>query len=104
MRDIGKMAKQIQKLQADLGRLQEELKTTRVESTSGGGVVRAIANGHGELQEIVIDPTVIDPNDVGMLQDLIVAAVNEVQRTAKQAAEARIKTLTGGMQLPPGLM
>ncbi len=104
MRDIGKMAKQIQKLQADLGRLQEELKTTRVEATSGGGVVRAIANGHGELQEIVIDPTVIDPNDVGMLQDLIVAVVNEVQRTAKQTAEARIKTLTGGMQLPPGLM
>jgi DNA-binding YbaB/EbfC family protein len=104
MRDIGKMAKQIQKLQADLGRLQEELKTTRVESTSGGGVVRAIANGHGELQEIVIDPTVIDPNDVGMLEDLIVAAVNEVQRTAKQAAETRIKALTGGMQLPPGLM
>lgn len=104
MRDIGKMAKQIQKLQADLGRLQEELKSARVEATAGGGVVRAIANGHGELQEIIVDPAVVDPNDVPMLQDLIVAAVNEVQRTAKQTAEDRIKALTGGMQLPPGLM
>ncbi len=104
MRDLGKMAKQIQKLQADLARLQDELKDIRVEATAGGGVVRAVANGHGELQEIFIDPTVVDPTDVGMLQDLIVAAVNEVQRTAKQQAEARIKALTGGVQLPPGLM
>lgn len=104
MRDIGKMAKQIQKLQADLGRLQEELKTSRVEATAGGGVVRAIANGHGELQEVIIDQTVVDPSDVAMLQDLIVAAVNEAQRKAKQDAETRIKVLTGGMQLPPGLM
>ncbi len=104
MRDIGKMAKQIQKLQADLARLQEELAAARVEATAGGGVVKAVANGHGELQELTIDPTVVDPADVGLLQDLIVAAINEVQRNAKQKAEARMKALTGGLQLPPGLI
>lgn len=104
MRDLGKMMKQVQKLQQDVARLQEELKAERVEVTAGGGVVRAVANGHGELQEITLDPSVVDPSDVGMLQDLIVAAVNEVQRMAKQKAEERMKALTGGMGLPPGLI
>ncbi len=104
MRDLGKMMKQVQKLQQDVARLQEELKAERVEATAGGGVVRAVANGHGELQEITLDPSVVDPSDVGMLQDLVVAAVNEVQRMAKQRAEERMKTLTGGLPLPPGLI
>ena len=67
MRDLGKMMKQVQKLQQDVARLQEELKTERVETTAGGGVVRAVANGHGELQEITIDASIVDPSDVGML-------------------------------------
>lgn len=83
MRDIGKMMKQVQKLQQDVARLQEELKAERVEATAGGGVVKAVANGHGEMQEITIDPSAVDPNDVPMLQDLILAAVTEAQRTAK---------------------
>lgn len=104
MRDLGKMMKQVQKLQQDVARLQEELKDERVEATAGGGVVRAVANGHGEMQEIMIDPSVVDPGDVGMLQDLILAAVNEVQRSAKQRAEERMRAITGGVNLPPGLM
>lgn len=104
VRDLGKMMKQVQKLQQDVARLQEELKAERVEATAGGGVVRAVANGHGELQEITLDPSVVDPSDVGMLQDLVVAAVNEVQRMAKQRAEERMKALTGGLPLPPGLI
>ena len=96
--------KQVQKLQQDVARLQEELKDERVEATAGGGVVRAVANGHGEMQEIVIDPSVVDPSDVGMLQDLILAAVNEAQRSAKQRAEERMRAITGGLNLPPGLM
>ena len=75
MRDLGKMMKQVQKLQQDVARLQEELKAERVEATAGGGVVRAVANGHGELQEVTIDPSVVDPSDIGLLQDLVVAAV-----------------------------
>jgi DNA-binding YbaB/EbfC family protein len=104
MRDIGKMMKQVQKLQQDVARLQEELKAERVEATAGGGVVKAVANGHGEMQEITIDPSAVDPNDVPMLQDLILAAVTEAQRTAKQRAETRMRELTGGLPLPPGLV
>lgn len=104
MRDLGKMMKQVQKLQQDMARIQEELKSERVEATAGGGVVKTVANGHGEMQEITIDPSVVDPNDVGMLQDLILAAVNEVQRLAKERAEERMKALTGGLNLPPGLV
>jgi DNA-binding YbaB/EbfC family protein len=104
MRDLGKMMKQVQKLQQDMARLQEEMKAERVEATAGGGVVRAVANLHGEIQELVIDPSVVDPADVPMLQDLILAAIAEAQRSAKAQADERMKTLTGGLPLPPGLM
>lgn len=104
MRDLGKMMKQVQRLQQDMARLQDEMKAERVEATAGGGVVRAVANLHGEIQEIVIDPSVVDPADVAMLQDLILAAVTEVQRTARAQADERVKALTGGLPLPPGLM
>lgn len=104
MRDLGKMMKQVQKLQQDMARLQEEMKTERVEATAGGGVVRAVANLHGEIQGIIIDPSVVDPTDVAMLQDLILAAIGEAQRSAKAQADERVKALTGGLPLPPGLM
>lgn len=104
MRDLGKMMKQVQKLQQDMARLQEEMKAERVEAAAGGGVVRAVANLHGEIQELVIDPSVVDPADVAMLQDLVLAAITEVQRSAKTQADERMKALTGGLPLPPGLM
>ena len=104
MRDLGKMMKQVQKLQQDMARLQEEMRAERVEATAGGGVVRAVANLHGEIQELVIDPSVVDPTDVPMLQDLILAAVTEAQRSAKAQADERMKALTGGLPIPPGLM
>src|SRR5712692_4608343 len=104
MRDAGKMIKQMQKLQQDMARMQEELRAERVEATAGGSVVRAVANGHGELLAITLDPSIVDPADVGMLQDLIVAAVTEVQRAAKQRLEDRMRALTGGLPLPPGLL
>jgi len=104
MRDLGKMMKQVQKLQQDMARLQEEMKAERVEATAGGGVVCAVVNLHGEIQEIIIDPSVVDPADVGMLQDLILAAIGEAQRSAKTQADERMKALTGGLPLPPGLM
>lgn len=103
--NMGKMMKQVQKLQADMARVQEELAAARVEATAGGGVVRAVANGHGELVELHIDPAAVDPSDVGMLQDLVLAAVNEAQRTARSMAEDRMKAITGGLNIPglPGL-
>lgn len=104
MPDLGKMMKQVQKLQQDVARAQAELKDERVEGSAGGGVVRAVANGHGEMQEIVIDPSVIDPGDVRLLADLVLAAVNEAQRSAKQRTEEKMRAITGGVGLPPGLI
>ncbi len=105
MRDMGKMLKQVQKMQAEMARVQEELASVRVEATAGGGVVRAVANGHGELISLTIDPAVVDPSDVAMLADLVLAAVNEAQRNARTLAEDRMKAVTGAMQIPglPGL-
>jgi DNA-binding YbaB/EbfC family protein len=100
MGDMGKMLKQAQKLQAEVARVQEALGNERVEASSGGGVVRAVANGHGDLVELTIDPSVVDPSDVGMLSDLILAAVNEAQRNARSLAESRMRAVTGGLQLP----
>jgi nucleoid-associated protein EbfC len=98
--NMGKMLKQVQKLQAEMARVQEELGAERVEASAGGGVVRAVANGHGELIELVIDPAAVDPSDVAMLQDLVLAAVNEVQRNARSLAESKMKVVTGGLPLP----
>jgi hypothetical protein len=105
MGDMSKMLKQAQKLQADMQKVQEQLAGERVEATAGGGVVRAVANGHGDLVELTIDPAVVDPSDVTMLADLILAAVNEAQRNARALAEDRMRALTGGLQIPglPGL-
>jgi len=103
MRDLGKMMKQVQKLQAEVARVQEEMKGERVEATAGGGVIRAVANLHGEIQEIKIDPSAVDPSDVSLLQDLLLAALTEVQRVARRQAEEKMRAVTGGLPLPPGL-
>jgi DNA-binding YbaB/EbfC family protein len=100
MGDMGKMLKQAQKLQAEMQKVQEQLAAERVEATAGGGVVRAVASGHGDLIELIIDPAVVDPSDVGMLSDLILAAVNEAQRNARATAEERMRALTGGLNIP----
>lgn len=98
--NMGKMMKQVQKLQAEMARVQEELAAARIEASAGGGAVRAVANGHGELVALTIDPAAVDPEDVGLLQDLVLAAVNEAQRGARSMAESRVGAITGGLQLP----
>jgi DNA-binding YbaB/EbfC family protein len=97
---MGKVVKQVQKLQAEMARVQEELAAMRVEATSGGGVVRAGADGHGALVSITIDPAAVDPTDVALLQDLVLAAVNEAQRNARTLSEDRMRALTGDLKLP----
>jgi hypothetical protein len=97
---MAKMVKQMQKLQAEMQRVQGELEAARVEARAGGGAVRAVANGHGELVSITIDPAAVDPAEVGLLQDLVLAAVNEAQRGARAMSEDRMKALTGGLGLP----
>jgi len=101
MFNMQKMLKQVQKLQEEMARVQEELARERVEASAGGGVVRAVANGQGDLVEIAIDPSVVDPSDVA----IVLAAAGEAIRKARDHAAERMKAVTGGLQLPgmPGL-
>ena len=105
MFNMQKMLKQVQKLQEDMAKVQEALALERVEATAGGGVVRAVASGQGDLLAISIDPSVVDPADVAMLEDLIVAAAGEALRKARDLAAGRMKEVTGGLHIPglPGL-
>jgi len=93
------MIKQAQKLQADLAKMQEELEAREYTAKSGGGAVTATVNGSHELVNLVIEPDAVDPDDVEMLTDMIVAAVNEAMRTADKAANENMSKLTGGLNL-----
>ena len=93
------MMKQAQKMQQDLLRMQEEMENKTYEATAGGGVVTATVNGQHELKALVIDPEAVDPDDVEMLQDLVIAAVNEAMRKAAEEQAASMSKLTGGLNL-----
>ena len=97
------MMKKVQKMQAEMLKMQEELKTRTVETTVGGGALTIVANGKKEIESIKIKPEAIDPDDVEMLQDLIVAAVNEAMGQADQASSDAIGKMTGGLGLGGGL-
>jgi DNA-binding YbaB/EbfC family protein len=101
--NVNKMMKQYQKMQQDMARVQEELVADRVEAHSGGGVVTVVFNGHGELMDLTILPDAVDPNDVGMLQDLLLSAFREGQRRAHELAEQKMAQVTSGLKLPGGL-
>jgi len=106
MANMRKMMKQIQKMQSDMAKIQDELAEKIVEATAGGGVVTVIANGQQEIQEIKIDPEVVDPDDVEMLEDLVVAAVNEALGKAQALVESEMGKLTQGLNIlgkPSGL-
>ena len=94
------MIKQAQKMQQDMQKMQEELENKEYTAQAGGGVVSATVSGKHELKSLAIDPEAVDPEDVEMLQDLIVAAVNEAMRTAASDAAASMGQLTGGLNLP----
>lgn len=102
--NMQKAMKQMQKMQSDMAKMQEELKDKLVEGSAGGGVVKVTVNGHKEVKELTISPEAVDPDDVEMLQDLVIAAVNQGLRTAEKMMEDEMKKITGGMKLPPGLM
>jgi DNA-binding YbaB/EbfC family protein len=97
MANLQRMAMQMQQ---GIARVKLELADARVEGTAGGGVVKAVVTGDNKLVEVVIDPSAVDPEDVEMLQDLIVAAVNEALTSAAQLAETKMAAVTGGMRLP----
>ena len=94
------MIKQAQKMQQDMQKMQAELETKEYTAQAGGGVVSATVSGKHELRSITIDPEAVDPDDVEMLQDLIVAAVNEALRAAESDSASSMQSLTGGLNLP----
>lgn len=102
--DMAKLMKQAQKMQADMAAAQEEMESMRVEATSGGGAVGAVVNGKGMLIGITIKPEACDPEDVEMLQDLVMTAVRDAQARAEEIQGETMKGITGSMGLPPGLM
>lgn len=97
------MLKQAQDMQRRLAQVQEELAEATSEGTAGGGVVKAVVLGGNSVQSITIDPEVVDPEDVEMLQDLVTAAVNDAMSAAQKEAETKMGAITGGMKIP-GLM
>lgn len=92
--------KMIQQMQNQMMKIQEELEQTIVEGSSGGGVVKAEVNGQRALKSINIDPSAVDPEDVEMLEDLVVTAVQDAMEKAAQLSEEKMGALTGGMKIP----
>lgn len=98
--NMQQLARQAQKLQQQMTKMQEELEEREYEATAGGGVVTARVNGKKELVALTIKPEAVDPEDVEMLQDTILAAVNEAMREASETCEREMGKLTGGMSIP----
>lgn len=101
---MGKMLKQVQKVQAQVAQMQEELAKRTVQSSSGGGAVRVEANGKKELVAVQIDPAVLSEDNREMLEDMVLAAVNEVLKRVDEMIAAEMEKITGGLNLPPGLL
>jgi DNA-binding YbaB/EbfC family protein len=100
MKGMGNMMKQAQKLQAKMLKMQEELAEKTVETSAGGGMISVVANGRQQLVSITIDKEVVDPDDVEMLQDLILAAVNDALNKAQEMVAGEMGKLTGGFNIP----
>lgn len=100
MGNMGKMMKQVQKMQDDMAKLQEELVNKTVEASSGGGMVKVTVSGKQEILAIAIDREAVDPDDVEMLQDMIMAACNEALRQSQEMASREMGKITGGIKIP----
>ena len=100
MPNMGNMLKKAQELQQKMAKLQEELGEKTVQASSGGGMVAVVANGKQEIVSIKIDPEVVDANDVEMLEDLVLAAINDALYQAKQMVSEEMSQLTGGVKIP----
>ncbi len=100
MQGMGNVMKQAQKLQAKMQRLQEEMAEKTVETTSGGGMVKVVASGKQQVVSIQIEKEVVDPDDVEMLQDLILAAVNDALLKSQEMVTREMSKLTGGLNIP----
>lgn len=98
--NMNNMMKQMQKMQKKMEEVQAQVDATELEATAGGGAVKVVVNGKREVLDIEIDPSVVDPEDVEMLQDLVMAAINEALRKAEEFATKEMSKVTGGMNIP----
>ncbi len=97
---LGNIMKQAQQMQAKIARVQQELEDKEVEATAGGGMVTARANGKQQILELTIEKDVVDPEDIEMLQDLVLAAVNEAIKKSQEMIQGEMSKVTGGMNIP----
>ena len=102
MKNLGQMMKQAQEMQAKMAEIQEQLSATEVTGSAGGGMVRVTMTGKNEARKLKIDPALINPAEAEVLEDLVVAAINDARSKAEAAASEKMSNLTGGLQLPPG--
>jgi DNA-binding YbaB/EbfC family protein len=100
MKGMGKMMKQAQQLQTKMMKMQEELADKTVEASAGGGMVKVVASGRQQVVSLVIEKEVVDPDDIEMLQDLIVAAVNDALAKSQEMVSGEMSKLTGGLSIP----
>ena len=103
MVNLGNMMKQAQQLQKKMSEAQEKLNSIEVEGVSGGGVVKVIANAKGEIKRISLDESLLKPEEKEITEDLIVAAINDAKQKGEIAAQEEMKSVTGGIPLPPGM-
>ena len=103
MVNIGNMMKQTQQLQKKMSEAQEKLASIEVEGVSGGGLIKVISNAKGEIKRIILDESVLKPEEKEITEDLIVAAINDAKKKAEEASQEEMKNISGGLSLPPGM-
>jgi nucleoid-associated protein EbfC len=103
LKNLGNLVKQAQKVKEEMDRLQEEMGSKTVEASSGGGMVTAVVNGRQEIVSVKIDPEAAESGDLEMLQDLVVAAVNEALRKSRELFSQEVSKMAGGFGIPPGI-
>lgn len=103
MKNLANMMKQAQEMQSKMQQMQEELERTEVDGSAAGGMVTCTITGKGELRRLTIDPSLVDPEDKEVMEDLIVAAVNDAKGRADQKMREETEKMMGGIQLPPGM-
>lgn len=102
MKNLGQMMKQAQQMQTKMQEMQDQMAAMQVEGSSGGGMVTVVLNGKGEMSKVKIDPSLATPDDVEVLEDLILAAFGDAKGKVETAMQEKMSELTGGLQLPPG--
>jgi nucleoid-associated protein EbfC len=103
MKNLGQMLKQAQDLQGKMQEMQEQLSELEVTGSSGGGMCQVVLNGKGEARSVKIDPALVNPEDAGVLEDLILTAINDAKAKADERMREEMQKMTGGLSLPPGM-